>query len=220
MGMSRRVIMSTIIELAPHRQPSPMSQNGKATPPRRRKNEAVRPREYLTAAEVARLQSVARKSGRHGQRDKTLVMMMFRHALRVSEVTALRWDQIDWEDGLLSVTRLKKGRPSRQPLRGPELRELRQLRRDWPESPYLFCSERAGSMTAANVRKVIARLGRAAGLPFPIHPHMLRHSLGHYLVNRGEDTRAIQDYLGHRNVRHTIAYTQLSPERYKTFFTD
>jgi type 1 fimbriae regulatory protein FimB/type 1 fimbriae regulatory protein FimE len=94
------------------------------------------------------------------------------------------------------------------------------LRGDWPESSYVFVSERGGPMTTSNVRKVIARLGAAARIPFPVHPHQLRHALGYMLANAGHDTRAIQHYLGHKNIRHTVRYTELAPDRFKTFFRD
>jgi integrase len=179
----------------------------------------TRSREYLLPAEVTKLLKAAARSGRYGQRDKTLILLMYRHALRVSEAVSLRWDQVDLEGGLLAVTRAKNGVPSTHPLRGPELRELRQLRRDWPESSYLFVSERGGPMTTSNVRKLLTRLGASIGLPH-LHPHQLRHALGYYLANRGEDTRAIQHYMGHRNIRHTTRYTELAPDRFKTFFRD
>ena len=97
---------------------------------------------------------------------------------------------------------------------------LRELRRDYPESPYLFVTERGGPMTPATARKLIARAGELAKLPFPIHPHMLRHSAGYKLANEGHDTRSIQQYLGHRNITHTVRYTELSPDRFKGFWKD
>jgi Phage integrase family len=103
------------------------------------------------------------------------------------------------------------------PLRGPELRALRQLRREWPDSPYLFVSERKGPMTASNVRELVARTGLAARLPFPVHPHMLRHACGYKLANEGHDTRSLQHYLGHKNIAHTVRYTDLAPARFKGF---
>jgi len=145
---------------------------------------------------------------------------MFRHGLRVSEAVALRWDQIDLRAGLLHVQRVKNGVPSTHPLRGPELRALRQLRRDWPESPYLFVSERGGPMTTSNVRKLIARAGQQAKLGFSVHPHMLRHACGFKLANDGHDTRALQHYLGHKNINHTVRYTELAPDRFKGFWRD
>ena len=212
--------MGNIIELRTRRAPSPNAENGKVAPPRRRKNIETRTREYLTAEEVERLLAVARASGRYGQRDESLLMLMYRHGLRVSEAVALRWEQIDLKAGLLQVVRKKNGTPSTHPLRGPELRALRQLRRDWPDSSYLFASERGGPMTDSNARKLLTRLGQAAKLPFPVHPHMLRHACGYKLANDGHDTRAIQHYLGHKNITHTVRYTELAPDRFKTFFRD
>ncbi len=130
----------------------------------------------------------------------------------------MRWEQIDLKAGLVHVARLKNGLPSTHPIRGPELRALRELRREYPESPYLFVTERGGPMTPATARKLITRAGELAKFPFPIHPHMLRHSAGYKLANEGHDTRSIQQYLGHRNITHTVRYTDLSPERFKNFW--
>jgi Phage integrase family/HNH endonuclease len=159
--------MSAVIDLATRRKAQPISENGKVRPPRRRKNAETRSREHLTPDEVAALIKAARSSGRYGQRDATLIEIVYRHGLRVSEATALRWEQIELKQGLLHVRRLKNGTPSTQPLRGPELRALRGLQAEWPQSPYVFCSERGGPMTASNVRKMIARVGREAKLSFP-----------------------------------------------------
>jgi integrase len=212
--------MNQVIDLTTRRKALPMPLNGRVAPPRRRPNAETRSREYLTETEVTALLQAAKASGRYGQRDHTLTMIMYRHGLRVSEAVSLRWDQIDFAGGRLAVVRAKNGVPSTHPVRGPELRELRELRRTWPDAPYVFCSERGGPMTTSNVRRLIARLGKEAGLPFPTHPHMLRHALGFRLANDGHDTRAIQLYLGHRNIRHTVRYTELSPDRFKTFFKD
>jgi type 1 fimbriae regulatory protein FimB/type 1 fimbriae regulatory protein FimE len=95
-----------------------------------------------------------------------------------------------------------------------------ELKREYPDSPYLFVTERGGPMTPATVRKLVTRAGSLAKLPFPIHPHMLRHSAGYKLASDGQDTRAIQQYLGHKNITHTVRYTQLSPERFKNFWKD
>ncbi|MEQ8994160.1 MAG: tyrosine-type recombinase/integrase [Pseudomonadales bacterium] len=148
------------------------------------------------------------------------VQVQFRHGLRVSEAVALRWDMVDLGQGLIHVQRLKNGVPSVHPLRGPQLRALRRLRRDYPNTPYLFATERGGPMTASGVRKLIARAGELAGIGFPVHPHMLRHGTGYKLANDGQDTRSIQHYLGHKNIQHTVRYTDLAADRFKGFWKD
>jgi integrase len=153
-------------------------------------------------------------------RDRTLILLAYRHGLRVSELVTMRWEQIDLKAGLVHVARLNNGLPSTHPIRGPELRALRELRRDYPETPYLFVTERGGPMTPATVRKLIARAGEIAKFPFPIHPHMLRRSTGYKLANEGHDRRSIQQYLGHQNITHTVRYTDRSPERFKGFWKD
>ncbi|MCS3902206.1 type 1 fimbriae regulatory protein FimB/type 1 fimbriae regulatory protein FimE [Methylohalomonas lacus] len=188
--------------------------------PRRPTNAELRSREYLTEDEVQALQKAAGNQGRHGHRDTTLILLAYRHALRVSELVSLRWEQVDLKQGLLHITRLKNGTPSTHPLRGPELRALRRLKRDYPDTPYVFVTERRGPMTASNVRKLVARAGQAAGLPFPVHPHMLRHACGFKLANDGQDTRALQHYLGHRNIQHTVRYTELNAQRFNGFWGD
>ena len=149
-----------------------------------------------------------------------MLTIAYRHALRVSELVSLRWEQVDLAQGLLHVKRLKNGNASTHPLHGPELRAFRRLQRDYPSSPYIFTGERKGPLTDSTVRKMVARAGTAAGLQFPVHPHMLRHAAGYKLANDGQDTRAIQHYLGHRNITHTVRYTDLSPERFKDFWHD
>jgi len=162
----------------------------------------------------------ARSLGRHGHRDSTLILIAFRHGLRVSELVALRWDMVDLKQGLLHVNRLKNGTASTHPIRGPEIRALRRLQRDDSDSPYLFVTERGGPLTTATVRKIVARAGKAAKIGLAVHPHMLRHACGYKLANDGHDTRAIQHYLGHRNIQHTVRYTELSAGRFNDFWTD
>ena len=176
-------------------------------PPPKVPNADRRSREHLTPAEIDRLIAAARGLGRHGDRDAAMILLAYRHGLRVSELTGLRREQVDLRQGLLHVHRRKNGLPSTHPLRGPELRALRKVFRDYPETAYVFVSERRAPMTAATFRKLIARAGDAAGLGMPIHPHMLRHSTGFKLANDGQDTRAIQHYLGHRNIQHTYLHS-------------
>ena len=189
-------------------------------PPKRQCNQSLRSREYLTSGEVDQLRKAARELGRHGHRDDTLILMMFRHGLRVSELIRLKWEQVDFKQGILHVNRVKNGLSATHPLQGITLRALRRLQRDYPEAPYIFLSERGAPLTSRTVHHIVARAGQAATLPFPIHPHMLRHSTGFYLANKGKDTRAIQAYLGHVNIKNTVIYTELAPQRFKNFWDD
>lgn len=209
--------MSKVVEL---HQPSFSGKSEKSAPPRKPKNADVRSREHLTPGEVDKLISAAGKLGRHGHRDKTLILMMYRHGLRVSELVALRWDQADLDAGLIHINRRKNGTPSTHPLGGTEIRALRKLKRDYPATQYVFVTERKGPMSDSAVRKLVARAGRGAGFDFPAHPHMLRHACGFKLANDGQDTRAIQHYLGHKNIQHTVRYTELAPGRFRGFWED
>ena len=159
---------------------------------RRPKNADVRPREYLFEKEVGRLMKAAAKLGRHGHPDSTLILVTYRHGLRVAELIALLWDVVELGAGRLHVNRIKEGIRSVHPLRGSEIRALRRLRREYPDSPYLFVTERRGPLTDSAVRKIVTRAGEKAGIGFPVHPHMFRHATGYKLANDGHDTRAIQ----------------------------
>ncbi|MGC1776704.1 MAG: tyrosine-type recombinase/integrase [Xanthobacteraceae bacterium] len=188
--------------------------------PIRPKNADVRTREYLTDDEVRRLIDVA-KANRHGHRDATMVLVAYRHGLRASELTDLRWDQIEFASAALHVRRVKQGTPSTHPILGDELRALRRLRREQESSsPFVFTSERGTPFTTAGFARMIERVGVAAKLGFKAHPHMLRHACGYALANKGHDTRSLQAYLGHRNIQHTVRYTELSPSRFKEFWRD
>ena len=211
--------VSNVVPLRGTNRYGPNTLNGKVLP-LRRPNKDLRSREYLTSEEVDQLLTAAKSIGRHGHRDMTMILVAFRHGLRVSELVALRWDMIDLKQGVMHVSRLKNGVNSTHPLRGPELRALRKLKRDYPDTPYVFVSERKGPVTASNVRKIVSRAGEQAELGMPIHPHMLRHSTGFKLANDGHDTRAIQLYLGHKNIQHTVRYTELASGRFNDFWTD
>ncbi|HEV3116464.1 MAG TPA: tyrosine-type recombinase/integrase [Gemmataceae bacterium] len=181
-----------------------------------------RTREYLTPDEVERIVLAARSAGgRLAERDALLIMTAYRHGLRASELIALRWEQIDLKAGVLHVARLKHGSPSTHPLRGPELRALRAWKREQGDSTtYVFTSLRGGPMAHRAVHYVVAEAANAAGIEFPVHPHTLRHATGFYLANAGQDTRAIQLYLGHKNIQHTVPSTELAADRFKDFWKD
>ena len=181
----------------------------------RPKNATVRSREFLALDEVEALMKAAGNTGRHQHRDRTLILTMFRHGLRVSEAVDLKWDQIGFKAGSIHVNLLKNGKPATHYLEGDEMRALRRLRREYPPSPFIFVSERGGPLTRSTVNKLVERAGRLAGIEFPVHPHMLRHACGYYLANKGIDTRTIQDYLGHVSITHTVRYTELAPHKLK-----
>jgi len=148
------------------------------TLPKRLPNSAYRVREYLTEKEVDRLIEAAKRRGRNGSRDAAAILLAYRHGLRASELCSLRWSQIDLRNGRLHVNRAKGGIESVHPLHGPELRALRPLQQG---SPYVFVTEAGAPVTTAWFLRMVQRTGRAAKLPFQVHPHMLRHSTGYKL---------------------------------------
>jgi type 1 fimbriae regulatory protein FimB/type 1 fimbriae regulatory protein FimE len=196
---------------------SPAAKN-RTVRPRRPTNATLRTREYLTDNEINRLMKTA-SDNRYGHRDATMILVAYRHGLRSAELVDLRWDQIDFNTGNLAVRRIKRGSPATHPIRGDELRALRRLRREQePKSAFVFTSERGAPFTTAGFAKMVERLGIAARIGFKTHPHMLRHACGYALANKGHDTRALQAYLGHKNIQHTVRYTELSPDRFKDFW--
>lgn len=187
--------------------------------PSRPKNRDVRSREHLLPDEVDALMKAAGQVGRHRLRDRTLILVTYRHGLRVSELVGLKWDQFDLKRGQVHVNRLKNGSASTHPMDGDELRQLRRLQREYPDAPFVFTTERGGPLTRSTVSKLISRAGQGAGLPFPVHPHMLRHGTGYYLANKGIPTRTIQAYLGHKSIQHTVRYTELSAQVFKNLWS-
>ena len=198
----------------------PFSAKFFSTPTPPPKKTSTREREYLRNDEVKAMIHAAKKVGRHGVRDGAMILLMFRHGLRTAELVALKWTQIDLVGGYIEIHRVKNGHDTVHPLRSPELRALRILQRQYPETQYVFISERKAPLSTRSIRHIIARAGELAGIPFQVHPHQLRHACGYYLAASGHDTRAIQDYLGHKNIHHTVRYTQMSPQRFENFWSD
>jgi len=163
--------------------------------------------------------SNAAKGNRWGHRDAAMILVAYRHGLRAAELVDLRWDQIDFNTATLAVRRVKRGTPATHPIRGDELRALRRLQREQePRSPFVFTSERGAPFTTVGFARMVERVGAEAAMGFKAHPHMLRHACGFALANKGPDTRALQGYLGHKNIQHTVRYTELSPDRFKDFW--
>lgn len=190
-------------------------------PMRRSNEEHGRTREYLTEVEIDKLIKAA-KGNRWGHRDATMILIAYRHGLRASELVDLRWDQVErGRNASIHVRRVKNGTPSVHPLSGEELRALRQIqRKQEPKSPFVFTSERGTPFTTAGFARMVERAGIAAKFGFKAHPHMLRHACGYALANKGHDTRALQAYLGHKNIQHTVRYTDMAPTRFKDFWRE
>ncbi len=173
-----------------------------------------RSKNYLDPSEVERLLEAA-KEGRHGARDHALLLIMYRHGLRVSEAVGLKLDHMNMRESRIWVKRVKGSLDSQQPLAGDELRALkRYLATREDHLPWLFVSERGCQMVRRAVNHMIAAAGKRAGLG-RVHPHMLRHSCGYALANKGQDFRLIQDWLGHRDPKHTSRYTRVAARRFE-----
>jgi type 1 fimbriae regulatory protein FimB/type 1 fimbriae regulatory protein FimE len=158
---------------------------------------------------------------RYGHRNATMVLIAFRHGLRPVEAVSLRWDAVDFDRGRAHISRVKGSEDSTHPLSGRELQALRRLKREQdPPSPFVFTSERGAPFAVRGFREMVARLGEAAGFDYRVHPHQLRHACGYKLANQGVDTRTLQDYLGHRDIRNTVRYTKLSASKFKNLWPD
>jgi integrase len=170
-------------------------------------------RKYLSPDETRRVIEAAGKVGRQPDRDKLLLTMLFRHGLRLSEATDLRWSDFDLEgkQRTLFVRRLKGSKNSVHTLEPDTVRMLKRAQQS--DGNFVFRSERGGPLSPQVVQLIAARAGEVAGLPFRVHPHHLRHACGFALAEEGTDTRLIQDYLGHRAIANTVIYTETSARR-------
>ena len=175
-------------------------------------------RKHLVSAEVDKL-IAATKGSRNEARDRCLLLLMFRHGLRVSEACGLQLSQVDIESRVLHVERLKKGLSTTHPLRSDEIRLIKawliERKKLKPEEDVFFVSERRTPLSRKTAWVAIRAYGEKAKLAVSAHPHMLRHACGFALADQGADTRLIQDYLGHRNIQHTVVYTATNPARFE-----
>jgi site-specific recombinase XerD len=172
-------------------------------------------RTYLTSDEVARLLRAA-KNSRHGVRNHAMVLLTYRHGLRASEVIGMRWSDVDLDRGTAYCRRAKGSRSTIHPLKRDEIAVLERLqqRNARYAGEYMFASERGERMSRSAFWRVVAQAGERAALPVKAYAHLLRHSCGYYLANKGCDLRLIQDYLGHKQIQNTVRYTALNPARF------
>ena len=185
-------------------------------------DKTVNDRKHLSGREIERLLEAVRGS-RNEIRDRCLVLLMFRHGLRVSEACGLVLEQVDVESRVLHVARLKGGLSTTHPLRGDEIRAIKAWLVERARMKALgkvlgrafFLSERRKPLHRSTVNLLLHKYGEKARLPVAVHPHMLRHACGFALADQGADTRLIQDYLGHRNIQHTVRYTATNPARFE-----
>lgn len=185
-------------------------------PPRMTPYAGRRSRKYLRIDEVDRLINAAGSVGRNRLRDTTIILMMFRHGLRVSEATSITWAQLDLQAGCFFTKRLKNGKENTHSIDAKQIKALKQLRpRSAERNHYVFLSTRKGRLDRSTVYKMIARAGRIAGLEEQVNTHMLRHSCGYHLANvTKKGIRRIQDFLGHRDINHTVVYTELDEHKF------
>jgi type 1 fimbriae regulatory protein FimB len=182
-------------------------------------------RKHLTLGEVGRLLLQA-AAGRAPERDTCLIWMGFIHGCRVSELTGLRLADLDMDDGCLYISRLKNGLSTTHPLETTEKRllqrwlEKRQSCRNLDDQDWLFLSQKGYRLSRQRIFRMLREYGRRAGLDVEAHPHMLRHACGYALADNGADTRVIQDYLGHRNIQHTVLYTAANAGRFRDLWEE
>ena len=167
---------------------------------------------HLTPDEANRLIEAAGKRGRYPFRDRVLLRAIYRHGLRLSEATGMLWDQLDLDAGTMLVKRLKRGETSTHTMDRDELRDLRKLHKA-RTGPYVFETERGGALADSTVQRIVDEANGIAKLPMKCHPHMLRHSAGYCLVDKGTDIRLVQAFLGHRTPQMTMHYTQVSGKK-------
>jgi type 1 fimbriae regulatory protein FimB len=175
----------------------------------------VQDRDYLTPPEANRLIHAAGTIGRQRLRDQVLLRLIYRHGLRAAEARHVKWTHLNLDaprDKTIHVFRVKGSNDSVHTLDRDEVAALRKLQTA-ATGPFVFVSERGGVLSADMVAHIVGRAAQRAAIGFHVHPHMLRHAAGHMLANAGTDTRLIQDFLGHRDIRNTMRYTRLAPAR-------
>ena len=171
--------------------------------------QSVAQRKYLTASELEQL-LVAAKRGRYPDRDRLIILLSYRHGLRVSELTALLWSSVDFERSRIFIHRLKRGRHGTHTLSNEETSALEALKKSHDGSGFIFTSERGGKMRRQNVNRIISEIAKDTNIAINCTPHVLRHSCGYQLADKRVETRRIQQYLGHKSILSTVIYVDLA----------
>ncbi len=193
----------------------------RSPPPRRLNNKKEREHEWITYAEFKDIRKAAANGGRHGQRDALMILMAYRHGLRAAELVGMKWDHLDLQRKNYFVMRVKKGRRSNHDLSTEEVKELKRLTPNEADRVgHVFKSERGGPFSTRGFFRIVERAGEDAKYGKRLHPHMFRHGCGYHMTNKNTDIRRIQDWLGHRNIQHTMLYTELDPSRLRGAFPD
>jgi len=184
-------------------------------------NDSLRDREYLLESEITRLITAAKanKDIFLATRNHLIILLSYRHGLRISELIRLKWGQIELEEARIHINRLKGSNSGVHPMQGDECRLVSKLRKNQPvKSPWIFTSASGLILTRDGVAKALGTIAQTAKLEIKFHHHMLRHSCGYSLAAKGCDTRLIQEYLGHRSIEHTVGYTALDPKRFENLW--
>ncbi|EFK4279724.1 tyrosine-type DNA invertase [Escherichia coli] len=176
-------------------------------------------RKYLTQEEVRKLMD-ATDNMPFPERNRCLILMAFIHGFRATELLDLRLSDIDAAGKQLNIRRIKNGFSTSHPILPEEYKLIKKWLKKRKtlvhgiDGDWLFLSRKRRPLSRQHFFTIIREAGRLAGLPVSTHPHMLRHACGYALADNGVDTRLLQDYLGHKNIQHTVRYTASNAARF------
>ncbi|MCB1034096.1 MAG: tyrosine-type recombinase/integrase [Acidobacteria bacterium] len=168
----------------------------------------------LTPMEVQKVLTAVR-SARHGVRDYAMLLTLYHHGLRVSELCRLTQADLDLEGRMIWIERLKGGRSGAHPVPENEAQALGEYLEERKTEgtlalPALFLNERGAPLSRNAVYYLIRRAGEMAEIGRPLYPHLFRHAAGYKLAGDGHDVKLIQDYLGLRSARSALRF--VSPQ--------
>jgi len=175
-------------------------------------------RNFITVEELELLVKACSKT-KYPVRNKAIILTMFWHGLRVTELCQLKVSDLNIKTGQLHVNRVKSSLSTTHPIRPEVLRALkRYLKTRDSALRTLFLNQHGDQFERQGINWVLKSLSKFSALPFPVNPHMLRHGCGFALANMGHDARLIQDYLGHKNIQNTVIYTRTSAKRFEAIW--